>query len=45
VNQWQVAAGLISGQVKQSSRRCRRVRVTHVMRLGAQTDLTVVLQG
>jgi len=37
----QVAAGLVYGQVKQSSRRRKLVRVTHVMRLGAQADLTV----
>jgi hypothetical protein len=36
-----VAAGLIYGQVKQSSRRRKLVRVTHVMRLGTQADLTV----
>jgi hypothetical protein len=41
VCQWQVAAGLISGQVKKSSRRRKLVRVTHVMRLGTQADLTV----
>jgi len=42
---WQVAAGLIYGQVKKCYRRRRLVRVTHVMRLGAQTDLKVILQG
>jgi hypothetical protein len=44
MNQWQVAAGLIYGQVKKSYRRRKLVRVRHVMRLGAQADLTVVLQ-
>jgi hypothetical protein len=45
VFQWQVAAELIYGQVKKSSRRRKLVRVTHVMRLGTQADLTVALQG
>ncbi len=45
VFQWQVAAGLIYGQVKKSYQRRRLVRVTHVMRLGAQADLMVALQG
>jgi IS1 family transposase/transposase-like protein len=45
VRQWQVAAGLIYGQVKKSYRRRKLVRVTHVMRLGTQADLTVALQG
>ncbi len=31
---WQVAVGLISGQVKKSSQRRKLVRVTQVMRLG-----------
>jgi IS1 family transposase len=43
VNQWQVAAGLIYGQVKKSYRRRKLVRVTHLMRLGAQADLKLVL--
>jgi len=43
--QWQVAAGLISGQVKKSSRRRKLVRVTHVMRLGTDAALQVALQG
>jgi IS1 family transposase len=43
--QWQVAAGLIYGQVKKSERRRKLARVTHVMRLGTQADLTVALQG
>ena len=34
VRQWQVAAGLISGQLKKSSRRRKLVRVMPVMRLG-----------
>jgi hypothetical protein len=45
VHQWQVAAGLIYGQVKKSYRRRKLLRVTHVMRLGTQADLTVALQG
>jgi hypothetical protein len=39
--QWQVAAGLIYGQVKKCSRRRKLVRVTHVMRLGTQADLKI----
>jgi hypothetical protein len=42
---WQVAAGLIYGQVKKSYRRRKLVRVTPVMRLGTQAALTVALQG
>jgi hypothetical protein len=42
---WQVAAGLIYGQVKKSERRRKLVRVTPVMRLGTQAALTVTLQG
>ncbi len=45
VRQWQVAAGLIYGQVKKSYRRRKLVRVTHVMRLGTSTALKVALQG
>jgi IS1 family transposase len=45
VRQWQVAAGLIYGQVKKSHRRRKLVRVTHVMRLGTEAALTVALQG
>jgi len=45
VRRWQVAAGLIYGQVKKSYRRRKLVRVTHVMRLGTQTALQVTLQG
>jgi IS1 family transposase len=42
--QWQVAAGLIYGQVKKSYRRRKLVRVTHVMRLGTEDALKVALQ-
>jgi IS1 family transposase len=45
VRQWQVAAGLIYGQVKKSYRRRKLVRVTHVMRLGTEDALTANLQG
>ncbi len=45
VKQWQVSPGLIYGQVKKSYRRRRLVGVSRVMRLGAPTDLKVVLQG
>ena len=45
VRRWQVAAGLIYGQVKKSSRRRKLVRVTHVMRLGTQAALKVALRG
>jgi IS1 family transposase/transposase-like protein len=45
VRQWQVAAGLIYGQVKKSYRRRKLVRVTPVMRLGTHTALKVTLQG
>ena len=41
---WQVAMGLIYGQVKKSYRRRKLIRVTPVMRLGTQADLTVTLQ-
>jgi hypothetical protein len=44
VRQWQVTAGLIYGQVKKSYRRRKLVRVTPVMRLGTQADLTLALQ-
>jgi hypothetical protein len=37
--------GLIYGQVKKSYRRRKLVRVTQVMRLGTQADLTVALQA
>jgi hypothetical protein len=36
---WQVAAGLIYGQVKKCYRRRRLVRVSHVMRLLTEADL------
>ncbi len=42
---WQVAAGLIYGQVKKSYRRRKLVRVTPVMRLGTSAALTATLQG
>jgi IS1 family transposase len=45
VRQWQVAVGLIYGQVKKSYRRRKLVRVTQVMRLLTQADLTVALQA
>jgi hypothetical protein len=45
VRQWQVAAKLISGQVKKNSRRRKLVRVRQVMRLGTEDALRVVLQG
>jgi IS1 family transposase len=45
VRQWQVAVGIIYGQVKKSYRRRKLVRVTQVMRLGTQADLTVALQA
>jgi hypothetical protein len=36
VRRWQVAAGLIYGQVKKSYRRRKLVRVSQVMRLGTE---------
>jgi IS1 family transposase len=45
VRHWQVAAGLIYGQVKKSYRRRKLVRVTHVMRLGTKEALQAALQG
>ena len=45
VRQWQVAAGLIYGQVKKCYRRRKLVRVRHVMRLGTEDALTAALQG
>jgi len=45
VRQWQVAAGLIYGQVKKSYRRRKLVRVSHVMRLGTEEALKATLQG
>ncbi len=45
MRQWQVAVGLIYGQVKKSYRRRKLVQVTHVMRLGTLADLKIGLQG
>jgi transposase-like protein len=45
VRQWQVAAGLIYGQVKKSYRRRKLVRVSHVIRLGTEEALKATLQG
>jgi IS1 family transposase len=45
VRQWQVAEGLIYGQMKKSYRRRRLTRVTPVMRLGTEVDLKRALQG
>jgi IS1 family transposase/transposase-like protein len=45
VLRWQVAAGLIYGQVKKCYRRRKLVRVTHVMRLGTEDALKAGLQG
>ncbi len=45
VLRWQVAAGLIYGQVKKCYRRRRLVRVAHVMRLGTEDALKAALQG
>jgi IS1 family transposase len=42
---WQVAAGLMYGQVKKSYRRRKLMRVTHVMRLGTSEALQGALQG
>ena len=44
VHQWQVAAGLIYGQVKKSYRRRKLACVTPVMRLGAEAALRSALQ-
>jgi hypothetical protein len=44
VRQWQVAAGLIYGQVKKCYRRRKLTRVIHVMRLGTEAALTNALQ-
>ena len=43
VLRWQVAAGLIYGQVKKIYRRRKLVRVSRVMRLGTQADLSTTL--
>jgi transposase InsO family protein len=45
VRRWQVAAGLIYGQVKKCYRRRKLVRVTHVIRLGTEVALKATLQG
>ncbi len=45
VRHWQVATGLIYGQVKKCYRRRKLVRVTHVMRLGTQPALKAALEG
>jgi IS1 family transposase/transposase-like protein len=45
VLRWQVAAGLIYGQVKKCYRRRKLVKVTHVMRLGTEAALKAALQG
>jgi hypothetical protein len=42
VRRWQVAAGLIYGQVKKSYRRRKLVRVSQLMRLGTSEALQVV---
>jgi hypothetical protein len=41
---WQVAAGLIYGQVKKCYRRRKLVRVTAVMRLGTEAGIKGALQ-
>jgi IS1 family transposase len=43
--QWQVAAGLIYGQVKKRYQRRRLVRVTSVMRCGTRATLQMTLTG
>jgi IS1 family transposase len=45
VLRWQVAAGLIYGQVKKCYWRCKLVKVRHVMCLGTEDALKVALQG
>src|SRR5438034_8158029 len=44
VRRWQVAAGLIYGQVKKGYWRRKLTRVIHVMRLGTEAALTAALQ-
>ncbi len=44
-HRWQVAAGLIYGQVKKRYRRRKLIQVSHVMRLGTEAALKVALQG
>jgi transposase-like protein len=41
---WQLAAGLIYGQVKKTYRRRKLVRVTHPMRCGTGVELTAALK-
>jgi IS1 family transposase len=41
---WQVAAGLIYGQVKKTYRRRKLVRVTQVMRCGTRVELSAALK-
>jgi IS1 family transposase len=45
VRRWEVAASLLYGQVKNCYRRRKLVRVSHLMRLGTEDALKVVLQG
>jgi transposase-like protein/IS1 family transposase len=45
MHRWQVAPGLIYGQVKKSYRRRKLVRVSQVMRLGTADALKAALQG
>jgi hypothetical protein len=45
MRRWQVAAGLMYGQVKKCYRRRKLVRVTYLMRLGTEDALKVALQG
>ena len=44
VRRWQVEPGLIYGQVKKCYRQRKLVRVTHMIRLGAEDTLKVALQ-
>jgi len=43
--QWQIAAGLIYGQVKKTYRRRKLVRVTYVLRCGTRDALRSALRG
>jgi len=45
VLRWQVAMGLIYGQMKKCYRRRKLMRVTHIMRLGTEDALKIALQG
>jgi hypothetical protein len=45
VQQWQVAAGLMDGQVQKRYRRRRFVRVKHVIRLGTEPAFREALQA